>query len=284
MIEVMRLAFADTRYYVTDPQVDLPVATKKLLSKKYLSERAKLINFKKRNNTIEKGYPDRTCDTVYFSAVDKDGNACSFMSHIVPENCEFPIHNRGLNFLTVEGHPNCIGPSKRPYHTMIPAMITRKAHTSTNGDYKHELEACFGVMGAYAQPQAHVQVIMNLMHYLTNPQHTLDLPRICVSPPPSIGDTDHEFTVNLTNLNNCIVCIEDGMAPETIKQLEAMGHTCQLFKGYDRSIFGRGQIIRAKKRQGHRGINGKSSIVVLAAGSDPRGDGQAIPLHLLSKF
>ncbi|KAI7849586.1 nucleophile aminohydrolase [Circinella umbellata] len=290
LIEVMRLAFADTRYYVTDPQVYLPVATKKLLSKEYLSERAKSINFKKRNNMIEKGYPDRTSDTVYFSVVDKDGNACSFMgsncdafgSHIVPENCGFPINNRGINFLSVEGHPNCVGPSKRPYHTMMPAMLTRKTHTSVGGDYKHELEACFGVMGAYAQPQAHVQVVMNLMHYLTNPQHTLDLPRICVSPPPSFDD--NPFTVNLTNLNDCIVCIEDGIEPETIKQLEAMGHTCQLFKGYDRSVFGRGQIIRSRKRHGGRDITAKPSIVVLAAGSDPRGDGQAIPLHLFSKF
>ena len=79
IIEAMRLAFADTRYYVNDPQVDLPIAARKLLSKKYLSERAKLINLKKRNNMITKGYPDRTSDTVYFSVVDKDGNACSFM-------------------------------------------------------------------------------------------------------------------------------------------------------------------------------------------------------------
>ncbi|KAG2219833.1 hypothetical protein INT45_006276 [Circinella minor] len=284
MIEVMRLAFADTRYYVTDPQVDLPVATKKLLSKKYLSERAKLINFKKRNNTIEKGYPDRTCDTVYFSVVDKDGNACGFMIHIIPKNCEFPLHNRGNNFVLIEGHPNCIGPSKRCYHTMIPSMITRKTCTSTCGNYIHELEMCFGVMGAYAQPQAHVQVILNLMYYLTNPQQTLDLPRICISPSPSSNTSIPANTLGFTNVNNCIVCIEDGVEPKTINQLEAMGHTCQIFKGYDRSLFGRGQIIRARKRKRGRDINRKSSIVVLAAGSDPRGDGQAIPLHFFSKF
>ncbi|KAI7849583.1 gamma-glutamyltranspeptidase [Circinella umbellata] len=292
IIEVMRLAFADTRYYVTDPQVDLPVATKKLLSKEYLAERAKLINYKKRNNMIEKGYPDRTCDTVYFSVVDKDGNACSFMGsncnafgiHIIPENCEFSLHNRGSNFALTEGHPNRIGPSKRCFHTMIPSMITRKTCTSTCGYYIHELEMCFGVMGAYAQPQAHVQVILNLMHYLTSPQETLDFPRICISPSPSSDTSVPANTLGFTNVNNCIVCIEDGIEPETIKQLEAMGHTCQLFKGYDRSVFGRGQIIRAKKWNGGRRNNGKSSVVVLAAGSDPRGDGQAIPLHLSSKF
>ncbi|KAI9248258.1 nucleophile aminohydrolase [Phascolomyces articulosus] len=78
IIEVLRLTFADTRYYVTDPQA-LPIPTEKLLSKEYFSERAKLIDFKKRNNNIGKGYPDRASDAVYFSVVDKRGSACSFM-------------------------------------------------------------------------------------------------------------------------------------------------------------------------------------------------------------
>ena len=78
IIEALRLAFADTRYYVTDPQV-LPVPTEKLLGEAYLSERAKLVNLSKRNDSVQKGYPDRNSDTVYFSVVDGDGNACSFI-------------------------------------------------------------------------------------------------------------------------------------------------------------------------------------------------------------
>ena len=78
IIEALRLAFADTRYYVTDTQV-LPCPTEKLLSKEYLSERAKLIDLKKRNDEIKKGYPEETSNTVYFSVVDGEGNACSFI-------------------------------------------------------------------------------------------------------------------------------------------------------------------------------------------------------------
>ncbi|KAI9248265.1 gamma-glutamyltranspeptidase [Phascolomyces articulosus] len=269
IIEALRLAFADTRYYVTDPQV-LPVPTEKLLSKEYLSERAKLIDLKKRNEKVEKGYPDKTSNTVYFSVVDGEGNACSFINsnfmhfgtHIVPENCGFTLHNRGCNFVLIEGHPNCIGPSKRPYHTIIPSMITRKTPA---GD--HDLEACFGVMGAFMQPQGQVQVIMNMLHYLANPQHALDLPRICIAPPKP-DDTLSANAYSFTDVSSSVVYIEDGIKPEIIEQLEAKGHTCYTITGHGRAMFGRGQIIRAKK-------DDRTGKFILSAGSDPRADGQA---------
>ncbi|KAI8146555.1 putative lincomycin-condensing protein lmbA, partial [Fennellomyces sp. T-0311] len=269
IIEALRLAFADTRYYVTDPQV-LPVPTEKLLSEAYLSQRAKLVDLAKRNDGVQKGYPDRNSDTVYFSVVDGEGNACSFINsnfhhfgtHIVPDNCGFVLHNRGCNFVLIEDHPNCIGGGKRPYHTIIPSMITRK---TASGD--HELEACFGVMGGFMQPQGHVQVIMNLMHYLANPQHALDLPRICIAQPikaEGVASTAYNFT----DVSGSIVYVEEGIAPEVVEQLEAKGHTCYVLKDHARSMFGRGQIIRSKK-DAHTGQR------VLSAGSDPRGDGHA---------
>ena len=83
IIEVMRIAFADTRYYVTDPQVHLTaLSTDKLLSRSYLSQRAKLVDSKKRNNKIKKGYPEQSSNTVYFCVVDREGNACSFLVSI----------------------------------------------------------------------------------------------------------------------------------------------------------------------------------------------------------
>lgn len=184
-----------------------------------------------------------------------------FGSHIVPEGCGFALHNRGANFVLIEDHPNCIGPNKRPYHTIIPSMITRK---TPQGD--HDLEACFGVMGGYMQPQGQVQVIMNLMHFLSNPQHALDTPRVCISPPPPKGGATVAYT--FTDVQDSVVYIEDGIPQETIRQLEEMGHVCYRLHGYARSMFGRGQVIRVKNDEG-------TGRLVLAAGSDPRGDGHS---------
>ncbi|KAL0090827.1 gamma-glutamyltranspeptidase [Phycomyces blakesleeanus] len=270
IVEALRLAFADTRNYVTDPQVTR-VPTKELLSKAYLSKRAKCVDREKRNNTIQKGFPEEAGNTVYLSVVDEEGNACSFInstymhfgSHIIAENTGVVLHNRGCNFVLVEGHPNAIGPSKRPYHTIIPSMITRKTTKGT-----HELEACFGVMGAFMQPQGQLQVILNMMHQKHNPQHALDLPRICVSPPKQ-SDNPLGKDDPFTDLTYSAVYVEDGVSEEAIKGLEAKGHLCYRLKAHARSMFGRGQIIRVKQdeRTGKR---------VLAAGSDPRGDGHAI--------
>lgn len=157
-------------------------------------------------------------------------------------------------------------------------MITRK---TPQGD--HDLEACFGgkyawnmkpdpsltyvvVMGGYMQPQGQVQVIMNLMHFLSNPQHALDMPRVCISPPPPKGGATVAYT--FTDVQDSVVYIEDGIPQETIRQLEGMGHVCYRLHGYARSMFGRGQVIRVKNDEttGQR---------VLAAGSDPRGDGHS---------
>ncbi|KAF7722549.1 hypothetical protein EC973_002973 [Apophysomyces ossiformis] len=262
--EALRLAFADTRHFVTDPRVE-KVPTQKLLSKEYIAERAKLIDLTQRNNTIEHGYPDKSGNTVYFSVVDEEGNACSFInsvymhfgSGIIPDGCGFALHNRGCNFVLVDGHANCIGPAKRPYHTIIPSMITRRS-----ADGGHDLDTCFGVMGAFMQPQGQVQVVLNLMHYLYDPQYALDLPRICIA---QLQPTFYEFD----DVNAAVVCVEEGIPQETIQALEAKGHKCVRVTNYKRQLFGRGQIIRVKKdpRTGKR---------VLSAGSDPRGDGYSI--------
>ncbi|KAI9251717.1 nucleophile aminohydrolase [Sporodiniella umbellata] len=266
LTEVLRLAFADTRSYVADPQVE-NVPTQALLDKAYLKARSQLIHLDRRNDTIEKGYPDRMGNTVYFSVVDEEGNACSFInslfmsfgSHIVAPHTGVVLHNRGSNFVLVEGHPNSLGPSKRPYHTIIPSMITRK---SAQG---HALEACFGVMGAYMQPQGQLQVILNMKHYGFDPQHALDLPRICINPPLKKSNASG---YSFTDVKESELYVEQGIDDATVQTLQHMGHTVRPLLNYGRFMFGRGQIIVKK-------TDPRTGKTVLAAGSDPRADGHA---------
>lgn len=250
MIEAMRLAFADARWYVTDPAFSkIPVA--ELLSKDYAQERRKLIDRKRATMDPRRGTPVASSNTVYLSVVDKSGNACSFInsnylgfgSGIVPRGWGFTLQNRGHNFSLDPHHPNALAPRKRPYHTIIPAMVTRESDDS--------LCASYGVMGGFMQPQGHVQVLSALVDDKLDPQAALDAPRFCIKVEESGGR----------------VALEEGMPPETIARLRAMGHPVDEVTGYERALFGRGQIILRDAATG-----------VLCAGSDPRADGCAMAL------
>ena len=131
----------------------------------------------------------------------------------------------------------------------------------------NELTFTFVVMGAFMQPQGQVQVILNMKHYLSNPQHALDLPRLCVAPPKGTAGVSAN-AYSFTEVTDTVVYLEDGIEDDVVEELETMGHICYRLSGYSRCLFGRGQLIRFKidSRTGHR---------VLAAGSDPRGDGHA---------
>lgn len=99
----------------------------------YLKERAALFSPASSNTSISHGFPYSSSDTVLFTVTDAEGNAASYIqsvytdfgTHAVPKGCGFALQNRGCNFVLEEGHPNCLGPSRRPYHTILPAMVTR---------------------------------------------------------------------------------------------------------------------------------------------------------------
>lgn len=249
MIESMRLAFADARWYVADPRFS-PVPVEQLLSNDYAAERRKLIDRTRATIDPRHGTPVASSGTVYLSVVDKSGNACSFINSnywgfgtgIVPRGWGFTLHNRGHNFRLDPGHPNALEPGKRPYHTIIPAMVTREDDS---------LYASYGVMGGFMQPQGHVQVLSALVDHGLDPQSALDRPRFCIDVEESGGR----------------VALEEGIPAKVMKELQAMGHPVYPVSSFSRSIFGRGQVILRDAETG-----------VLSGGSDPRADGCAMTL------
>lgn len=244
-VEALRLAFADARQYISDPAFHaLPVS--ELLSPAYTELRRREINPQRAAPNPQPGSPLAASDTVYFCVADEAGNACSFINSnymgfgtgIVPPGWGFSLQNRGHNFHLDPQHRNCLAPGKRPYNTIIPALLTR-----ADGS----LFSVFGVMGGFMQPQGHVQVGLSLLQGL-DPQIALDLPRFCIE------------------AESGALLLEEGIPWKVASQLRDMGHTIRPVSGWGRSAFGRGQVILRQE-------NG-----LLCAGSDPRADGCAMTL------
>ena len=242
MVESMRLAFADARQYIADPaKVNVPVAG--LLTEDYADARRQLIDPNKAMHPSF-GIPPNSSDTIYLCVVDGDGNACSFInslymgfgSGIVAEGTGVFLQNRGANFVLDETHPNGIAPNKRPYHTIIPGMVTQ------GGDFW----AAFGVMGGFMQPQGHLQVINAMIDDALNPQEALDRPRWCLT----------------EGTPGSVLAVEEGYPFKTLAKLADLGHHIRPVSGQGRALFGSGQIIRRDAETG-----------VLFGGSDPRKDG-----------
>ena len=257
VIEALRIAFADGTWFVTDPRVKR-VPTSDLISRPYLAERAKLFNPEKAAEDVAHGSPaHQQSDTVYFATTDGLGNGCSFINSnyggfgtgIIPKGCGFTLQSRGANFSLDANHPNVFAPKKRPYHTIIPAMVTN----SDDGS----LHSVYGVMGGFMQPQGHVQVLLNMLAFKYNPQAALDAPRVCIG----AGKPGQGRLLST-------VYLEEGISEDVAKKLRAMGHNVEFVTGYQRGLFGRGQIIRCHVEDGRQ---------IFSAGSDPRGDGGAFP-------
>jgi len=243
MIEAMKLAFADRNRYIADPTFS-KVPVSELLSKDYAAKRRALIDPRKALDNPPPGDFNLGSDTTYFTVVDKDGNAVSFInslfdafgSGVVGGDTGIVFQNRGSAFSLDPKHPNAIAPGKRPFHTLIPAMVMKD----------NQLFMSFGVMGGAIQAQGHVQVLVNLIDLKMGLQEAIDAPR-------------YRFTSGRS------VLLEDELGSSVIEQLLSMGHVRGKPPGVLRSSMGGGQAIM---------IDPVSKTLMGA--SDPRKDGMAL--------
>ncbi len=253
MIECMRLGFADAQQWVCDPRV-YPIPLDELTSAEYAAQRRKRIDTRRAAQHVPYGDPMAGSDTVYLSAVDGEGNACSFInslfqgtgSGLVVPGTGVSLQNRAALFVLDADHPNALAPNKRPYQTIIPAMTTRDG----------ELHASLGVMGGYTQPQGHFQMLVNLVDLDMSPQMALDMPRWQLAGPDAGLGAREE---------GGLVQIEEGWGFDMLAELARRGHRLAPIDGFNRITFGGGQIIL---RDPHTGV--------LMGGSDPRKDGCAV--------
>ena len=243
-IEAMKLAFADTYAYVGEPR-SMRLTPAQMLDDAYLASRAKLID-PKRAQDFGPGHGP-TGGTIYLTAADESGMMVSFIqsnymgfgSGIVVPGYGLSLQNRGHGFTLNPDSDNLVGPGKRPFHTIIPAFLTK--------DGKPVMS--FGIMGGDMQPQAHMQTLVRMLDYRQNPQATCDAPR-------------WRFFGGTVNA-------EPGFDPATADGLRALGHQIAPFTDSYQD-YGAGQFIW-RMDEG----DGDPSVTGYAAASDPRRDGQA---------
>lgn len=248
--EAKKLAFEDRAKFYADPDfVDIPV--QELISEAYAQERRKLISdevagreYPAGNASLEEG------DTIYLTVADKDRNMVSliqsnyrgFGSGMCPTGLGFCLQDRGELFDLSPGQANTYAPGKRPFHTIIPAFITK--------DGKPWMS--FGVMGGATQPQAHAQIVLNLIDFEMNVQEAGDAARI-VHTGSSQPTGEHMSDGGKLHL-------ESGIGSDTRQQLEVMGHQIEPAPG----IFG-----------GYQAIMYDEKNDVYIGASESRKDGQA---------
>jgi gamma-glutamyltranspeptidase / glutathione hydrolase len=244
MIEAKKLAYADLAKYIGDPRKQkLPVAT--LLSKKWATQRAKLIDPQHANCDAGAGDLPPGSETTYLAVVDRDGNMVSliqsnyslFGSGVVAPGTGFVLHNRGGLFNLNPTSPNALAGRKRPLHTIIPAFAQ-----------KGDIRMAFGIMGGWNQSQAHAQFIADIADFKMNIQAALEAPRF----------SKYTFT-------GCDLYMENRFAQNVRNELGAAGHKIEL-KGTFSSVVGGGQAVQ---RDFASGVN--------YGASDPRKDGEAVP-------
>ena len=240
-IEAMKLAFADIYRYVSDPR-SMEVTPAEMLDDGYLTERAKLIDM---GSAKDPGFGmPRSGGTIYLTAADESGMMISFIqsnymgfgSGVVVPGAGISLQNRGVGFSMDPRSPNVVAGSKRPFHTIIPAFLTKDGLPVMS----------FGVMGGDMQPQGHMQTLVRMLDYKQNPQAACDAPRWKVN---------RDFTLD----------VESTMRRDTVEALQARGHR---LKSIDDPYmdFGSGQFIWRLSDDPDHGY---------VAASDSRRDGHA---------
>ena len=240
-IEAMKLAFADVYRYVAEPSC-MEVTAEQLLDPAYLATRARLIDMK-RAQDFGAGNPVKG-GTIYLTAADESGMMVSFIqsnymgfgSGVVVPGYGLSMQNRGHAFSLEAGNLNVVAPGKRPFHTIIPAFLTKDGQPVMS----------FGVMGANMQPQGHMQTLVRMLDYRQQPQAACDAPR---------WRYNEGLEIN----------VERQMDPVTVQGLAERGHRMEVINDSYQD-FGAGQFIW---RLGDPAVEG------YVAASDPRRDGAA---------
>lgn len=255
LIEAKKLAYADLEYFVGDPQ-SMQIKAEDLLDDSLIAKRRALI---KPDQAMEQVDPEaslNTSDTTYLSVADKDGNMVSFInsiagpfgSGVVVPGTGFALQNRGVGLSLQPDRANTVAPGRKPFHTIIPGFVTK---ADAQGQQKPWLS--FGIVGGAQQPQAHVQMLLNMVMFGMDVQEAIDAPRF-------------------RHWEGNRVSFEQGISQSTVDELYSLGHAPQnpvmatvqgFFHGNNPGlVFGGGQGVM-KTANGY------------VAGSDSRRDGVA---------
>ncbi len=247
-VEAKKLAFEDRAKYYADPDFnEIPVD--QLISKEYAAQRRNLIRSERASRSLDAGKIEQG-NTIYMTVADLEGNMVSLIqsnyrglgSGMCPPGLGFILQDRGELFTLEEGHFNVYAPGKRPFHTIIPAFITK--------DGKPWMS--FGVMGGAMQPQGHAQIVVNMIDFGMNLQEAGDAPRI--------RHTGSSQPTGEVMTDGGIVYLESGISQETLRDLARRGHQVQ------HTVGGYGGY-QAILRDGEKGV--------YFGASESRKDGQA---------
>ena len=252
LIEAKRLAYEDRARYYADPEF-ARVPVEALLSAEYAKERSRTIDPAHAMPGVTFGMPESGSDTIYLTTADAEGNMVSLIqsiyyqwgSRFVPARLGFALQNRGCAFSLDPAHPNALEPGKRPFHTIIPAFMTKDGAPVCS----------FGVVGGEFQPQGHAQIVMNLVDFGMDPQQSGEQARATHT-----GSSDPN---GFRATGPGIVRLEHGIPDATRAALAELGHRVAMTAG----VYG-----------GYQGLGRLENPRRYLGGSDPRKDGCALGL------